>query len=194
MAADNAAAWPRDAEIPLTDVRSVPKTGLARPPPTQQTARKERLNFLYAGDGQAAAMRQAWLGLALLLTSPGLQAHPEGAPWGHAGAGDDPTCAACHQGPIEVQPTLELVGLPAEPVAGQTYELTLEILSPGRLNGFQIEAGATPDGREGRFVPGASATDTEVEDTRVRSVAGEPRCSLAWQAASDWIEAQAATA
>lgn len=48
MAADNAAAWPRDAEIPLTDVRSVPKTGLARPPPTQQTARKGRLNFLYA--------------------------------------------------------------------------------------------------------------------------------------------------
>ncbi|HET9033308.1 MAG TPA: hypothetical protein VFN25_10425, partial [Dokdonella sp.] len=47
-AADNAAAWPRDAEIPLTDVRSVPKTGLARPPPTQQTARKGRLNFLYA--------------------------------------------------------------------------------------------------------------------------------------------------
>ncbi|HHK1727344.1 TPA: cation:proton antiporter, partial [Pseudomonas aeruginosa] len=45
---DNAAAWPRDAEIPLTDVRSVPKTGLARPPPTQQTARKGRLNFLYA--------------------------------------------------------------------------------------------------------------------------------------------------
>ena|GEM_PF-6012248 len=50
MAADNAAAWPRDAEIPLTDVRSVPKTGLARPPPTQQTARKGRLNFLYARD------------------------------------------------------------------------------------------------------------------------------------------------
>ena len=48
MAADNAAAWPHDAEIPLTDVRSVPKTGLARPPPTQQTARKGRLNFLYA--------------------------------------------------------------------------------------------------------------------------------------------------
>ena len=48
MAADNAAAWPRDAEIPLTDVRSVPKTGLARPPPNQQTARKGRLNFLYA--------------------------------------------------------------------------------------------------------------------------------------------------
>ncbi|WP_201593788.1 helix-turn-helix domain-containing protein [Psychrobacter fulvigenes] len=51
MAADNAAAWPRDAEIPLTDVRSVPKTGLARPPPTQQTARKGRLNFLYVKDG-----------------------------------------------------------------------------------------------------------------------------------------------
>ena len=50
MAADNAAAWPRDAEIPLTDVRSVPKTGLARPPPTQQTARKGRLNFLYAAE------------------------------------------------------------------------------------------------------------------------------------------------
>ncbi|WP_406853500.1 DUF1330 domain-containing protein [Brevundimonas sp. BH3] len=26
----------------------MPKTGLARPPPTQQTARKGRLNFLYA--------------------------------------------------------------------------------------------------------------------------------------------------
>jgi hypothetical protein len=54
MAADNAAAWPRDAEIPLTDVRSVPKTGLARPPPTQQTARKGRLNFLYAETSSAA--------------------------------------------------------------------------------------------------------------------------------------------
>ncbi|MEI4810745.1 multicopper oxidase domain-containing protein, partial [Pseudomonas aeruginosa] len=34
--------------------RSVPKTGLARPPPTQQTARKGRLNFLYAIDIHAA--------------------------------------------------------------------------------------------------------------------------------------------
>ncbi len=57
MAADNAAAWPRDAEIPLTDVRSVPKTGLARPPPTQQNARKGRLNFLYARVGPWSSLQ-----------------------------------------------------------------------------------------------------------------------------------------
>ena len=58
MAADNAAAWPRDAEIPLTDVRSVPKTGLARPPPTQQTARKGRLHLLYPMNQYAVSVYQ----------------------------------------------------------------------------------------------------------------------------------------
>src|SRR5690606_25869041 len=46
---------------PLTDVRSVPKTGLARPPPTQQTARKGRLNFLYAlAPAATATAPESW--------------------------------------------------------------------------------------------------------------------------------------
>ena len=77
MAADNAAAWPRDAEIPLTDVRSVPKTGLARPPPTQQTARKGRLNFLYAQDGfqkagDTVVGNDVWIGSEAMIM-PGVQ-------------------------------------------------------------------------------------------------------------------------
>jgi len=37
MATSGAAARPRDAEIPLTNIRSAPKLALARPPPTRQT-------------------------------------------------------------------------------------------------------------------------------------------------------------
>lgn len=44
---DCEAAPPRYTEIPVANVRSVPKTALA-PPPTRQTAQKERLNFLYS--------------------------------------------------------------------------------------------------------------------------------------------------
>ena len=46
MATDDQAARPRDAEILLTDVRSVPKPALARLPPNRQTARKGCLNLL----------------------------------------------------------------------------------------------------------------------------------------------------
>jgi len=35
---------PRDAEIPLTNIRSAPKPALARPPPTRQSVRKGRLS------------------------------------------------------------------------------------------------------------------------------------------------------
>jgi len=44
MATDAEAPRPRDAEIPLTNIRSAPKLALARPPPTRQTVRKGRLN------------------------------------------------------------------------------------------------------------------------------------------------------
>lgn len=47
MATDDQSARPRDAEIALAQVRSLPKPALARPPPTRQTARKGCLNFLY---------------------------------------------------------------------------------------------------------------------------------------------------
>ena len=47
MATDDQAARPRDAEMALAQARSLPKPALARPPPTRQTARKGRLNFLY---------------------------------------------------------------------------------------------------------------------------------------------------
>jgi len=47
MATDAEAPRPRDAEIPLANVRSAPKLALARPPPTRQTVRKGRLKFLY---------------------------------------------------------------------------------------------------------------------------------------------------
>ena len=48
MATDGEAARPRDAEIPLANVRYAPKLALARPPPTRQTVRKGRLNCLYS--------------------------------------------------------------------------------------------------------------------------------------------------
>jgi len=44
---DGAASSPRDAEIPLANIRSAPKPALARPPPTRQTLQKGRLKFLY---------------------------------------------------------------------------------------------------------------------------------------------------
>ena len=47
MATDAQAARPRDAEMALAQARSLPKPPLAQPPPTRQTARKGRLNFLY---------------------------------------------------------------------------------------------------------------------------------------------------
>jgi len=46
MATDGEASRPRDAEIPLANVRSAPKPALARPPPTRRTVRKGRLNYL----------------------------------------------------------------------------------------------------------------------------------------------------
>ena len=47
MATDGEAPRPRDAEIPLTNIRSAPRPALARPPPTGQTVQKGRLKFLY---------------------------------------------------------------------------------------------------------------------------------------------------
>jgi hypothetical protein len=44
---DREAAGQRHAEIRVANVRPVPDPVLARPPPTRQTGRKERLNFLY---------------------------------------------------------------------------------------------------------------------------------------------------
>ena len=49
MAMDGQAACPRNAEIALAQVRPLPNPPLERPPPTRQTARKGRLNFLYLG-------------------------------------------------------------------------------------------------------------------------------------------------
>ena len=45
IATSGAPSRPRDAEIPLANVRPAPKPALARPPPTRQTVRKGRLNF-----------------------------------------------------------------------------------------------------------------------------------------------------
>lgn len=45
MATHCAVAWPRDVESRSANLRSVPKTTLARPLPTRQTGRKGRLNF-----------------------------------------------------------------------------------------------------------------------------------------------------
>jgi len=49
VATDGEASRPRDAEIPLANVRSAPKLALARPPPTRQSVQKGRLNCLYSG-------------------------------------------------------------------------------------------------------------------------------------------------
>ena len=63
MATDDQTARPRDAEMALAQARSLPKPALARLPPTRQTARKGRLNFLYlsgtsgqTGDGGNAGL------------------------------------------------------------------------------------------------------------------------------------------
>ena len=45
---DCEAARPRYAEVPVANVQSVSEPALARPPATRQTARIERLNFLYS--------------------------------------------------------------------------------------------------------------------------------------------------
>lgn len=127
-------------------------------------------------------MRRLCAGLVVALCSPMVVAHPEGAPWGHAGAGDDPTCAACHQGPAANEPKLQLSGLPGHPQAGETYTLTLEILSPGRVNGFQLEAVGGDDGQNGRFLPADDGSDVEVQDGRARSIAGGPTWQLRWEA------------
>ena len=47
MVTDDQTARPRDAEMALAQARSLPKPAHARLPPTRQTARKGRLNFLY---------------------------------------------------------------------------------------------------------------------------------------------------
>ncbi len=47
MATDDQAARPADAEMALAQAPFLPKPPLARPPPTRQTERKGRLNFLY---------------------------------------------------------------------------------------------------------------------------------------------------
>jgi len=40
IATDSEAARPRDAEIPLTNIRSAPKLALARPPPTRRLSKR----------------------------------------------------------------------------------------------------------------------------------------------------------
>ena len=52
-------ARPRDAEVALAQVRSLPKPALARLPPTRQTARKRRLNFLYLARRRRALGRSS---------------------------------------------------------------------------------------------------------------------------------------
>lgn len=127
-------------------------------------------------------MRYLRAGLLMAVLSPGAMAHPEGAPWGHAGAGDDPTCGACHQGPAATAPTVQLSGLPAQPEAGAVYALTLEILSPGRANGFQLEAVDGDDAPSGRFLPVDDGSDVEVQGARARSIGGGPSWQLRWEA------------
>ena len=64
MATNDQTARPRDAEMALAQARSLPKPALARPPPTRQTARKGRLNFLYlAGKvvlNRVTGMKDSW--------------------------------------------------------------------------------------------------------------------------------------
>jgi hypothetical protein len=47
IAATGEVARPRDAEIPLANVRSAPEPAITRPPSTRRAVRKGRLNFLH---------------------------------------------------------------------------------------------------------------------------------------------------
>jgi len=49
---------PRDAEIPLANIRPAEKPPLARPPPTRYFRRKRRLNFLFSSDRQQTSTKK----------------------------------------------------------------------------------------------------------------------------------------
>lgn len=97
--------------------------------------------------------------------------HAEAPPPGHTGGFGEPTCRACHEA-FELNPQggrFSLEGVPADPVPGRRYALTLRLEVPETTrSGFQLSA-RTPDGRQaGAFHPlDAHAAVTASADGKV---------------------------
>lgn len=95
-------------------------------------------------------------------------AFPEGAPWGAADPDSVDSCSICHfdDDAVRDSAALSIVGLPEQPLPGESYELTIRFDEPDALiAGFQMLAkGAEP---AGAFA--ALSTDIEYVGSAIRS-------------------------
>jgi hypothetical protein len=119
--------------------------------------------------------------LAMTVASVAL-ALPEGAPWGAANPDAAEHCGSCHFGydPVRDSDALDIEGLPAKSVPGETYELRVSFSDPEAVvAGFQLLSS------DGEFK--ADSDDIEymgaaVRSTRAKHAGGGFGWTLTWTA------------
>lgn len=111
--------------------------------------------------------------LALLLAASG---YPDGAPWGHAGAPQTDSCAACHwdDDPETGSPRVSLDGLPGRFAAGERYAMIVRLTDAREVNGYQLVAS------HGRFEAGSAGS--EADGSAIRSILPGGAWPIVWVA------------
>jgi hypothetical protein len=115
-------------------------------------------------------------------------ASPDGAEWNSVS--DPAGCVQCHRDSpaLPQSPALTLAGLPRQPVAGQRYELTIEIRDPALKNSGFLLSILSDEASAGEFAAVDDRTETNGAqarsnyDSSMPSAPGEARWRVDWTA------------